>query len=96
MPRLLTTLALMSCTLHFKLQPQEQQANAPGYYLFAWTGDAAHKGKDFLAVIGSSPRLGHADRYPAPATPAGWREVTIGRPKRKRPVNGKQADTKRA
>jgi hypothetical protein len=51
MRRLLIALALMSCTIHSNLQSQEQQTNAPGHYLFAWTGDAAHKGNDFLAVI---------------------------------------------
>jgi hypothetical protein len=55
MRRLLIALALMSCTIHSNLQSQEQQINAPGHYLFAWTGDAAHKGNDFLAVIDADP-----------------------------------------
>jgi 56kDa selenium binding protein (SBP56) len=31
------------------------QQKPPGHYLFAWTGDAAKKGKDFLAVIDADP-----------------------------------------
>ena len=55
MRRLLITLALMSSIIHSTLQSQEQQGNAAGHYLFAWTGDAAHKGNDFLAVIDADP-----------------------------------------
>ena len=59
MRRLLITLALMSCIIHSKLQsqesPQEPKTTATGHYLFAWTGDAAHKGNDFLAVIDADP-----------------------------------------
>ena len=32
--------------------PQPKEA---GHYLFAWTGDAEHKGNDFLAVIDADP-----------------------------------------
>jgi 56kDa selenium binding protein (SBP56) len=33
-----------------------QQPTPPaGHYLFAWTGDSAHDGKDFLAVIDADP-----------------------------------------
>jgi len=38
------------------------EAAAPGHYLFAWAGDAALKGNDFLAVIDAdpaSPNYGH-------------------------------------
>jgi len=59
MRRLLITLAFMSCIIHSKLQsqepPQEPKTTATGHYLFAWTGDAAHKGNDFLAVIDADP-----------------------------------------
>ncbi len=62
MRRLLLALALIPFTTHSRLQSQEarlqsqeQQTKAPGHYLFAWTGDAAHKGKDFLAVIDADP-----------------------------------------
>ena len=37
-------------------------AASPGHYLFAWAGDPAHKGQDFVAVIDAdpaSPGYGH-------------------------------------
>src|SRR5271170_300643 len=34
---------------------QQPKSAAPGHYLFAWTGDAAHQGNDFLAVIDADP-----------------------------------------
>jgi hypothetical protein len=34
---------------------QEKQTKASGHYLFAWTGDDAKKGNDFLAVIDADP-----------------------------------------
>lgn len=43
-------------------QNSEPKAIASGHYLFAWTGDLAHKGNDFLAVIDAdptSPAYGH-------------------------------------
>jgi hypothetical protein len=43
-------------------QAQGQKTTATGHYLFAWTGDAAGKGNDFLAVIDAdpaSPSYGH-------------------------------------
>lgn len=52
---LLLALALLPCAMHSPLQSQEQPAKAAGHYLFAWTGDAAHKGNDFLAVIDADP-----------------------------------------
>ncbi|MGP0072752.1 MAG: hypothetical protein ACLPWF_12570 [Bryobacteraceae bacterium] len=55
MRRLLLALALTPFAIHSRLQSQEQQTKAPGHYLFAWTGDAAHQGKDFLAVIDADP-----------------------------------------
>jgi hypothetical protein len=62
MPRLVFTLALLFSAINFPAQAQEQKATAPGHYLFAWTGDAAHQGNDFLAVIDAdpaSPSYGH-------------------------------------
>jgi hypothetical protein len=53
MPRLLALIALALC-----LSPavcQDAKSAAPGHYLFAWTGDVAHKGNDFLAVIDADP-----------------------------------------
>jgi hypothetical protein len=34
---------------------QENKSAASGHYLFAWTGDVAHQGNDFLAVIDADP-----------------------------------------
>src|SRR5579863_7536121 len=34
---------------------QQETTAAPGHYLFAWTGDQAKKGNDFLAVIDADP-----------------------------------------
>jgi hypothetical protein len=31
------------------------QASEPGHYLFAWAGDTAHRGEDFIAVIDADP-----------------------------------------
>ncbi len=52
MRRLLLALALLPLTIH-----GQQPATAPGHYLFAWSGDAALKGNDFLAVIDADPAL---------------------------------------
>lgn len=44
------------------VSPRAQESKAQGHDLFAWTGDAAGKGNDFLAVIDadpSSPSYGH-------------------------------------
>lgn len=62
MARLLFTLALAFSAIYVLAQSQEQKAAVPGHYLFAWTGDAAGKGNDFLAVINAdpaSPSYGH-------------------------------------
>jgi hypothetical protein len=62
MRRLLIAIAAVFCAIVPPVQPQEQEAKAPGHYLFAWAGDVAHKGKDFLAVIDAdpaSPEYGH-------------------------------------
>jgi hypothetical protein len=55
MPRFLLALALVFCLANVPVRSQEQKATAPGHYLFAWTGDAAGKGNDFLAVIDANP-----------------------------------------
>lgn len=50
-------LIVASATFLFSQEPKPQ-----GHYLFAWTGDAAHQGNDFLAVIDAdpaSPTYGH-------------------------------------
>lgn len=53
MPHRLFVLALVVCMIH--VPAQSQQPAAAGHYLFAWTGDVAHKGNDFLAVIDADP-----------------------------------------
>jgi hypothetical protein len=59
MPRLpfilILILALTFSAINFRAHAQEQKATAPGHYLFAWTGDTAKKGNDFLAVIDADP-----------------------------------------
>ncbi|HZW95035.1 MAG TPA: hypothetical protein VFF64_18955 [Candidatus Eremiobacteraceae bacterium] len=62
MPRFSFAIALVLCAVHLLSQSQEQKSAPPGHYLFAWTGDVAHKGNDFLAVIDAdpaSPTYGH-------------------------------------
>jgi hypothetical protein len=52
MRRLLLVVLLASCCV--TMQSQEQPKSS-GHYLFAWTGDVALKGNDFLAVIDADP-----------------------------------------
>lgn len=62
MPRCLFAFALVFCAVSISAQSQDQKATVAGHYMFAWAGDAAHKGTDFLAVIDadpSSPSYGH-------------------------------------
>jgi hypothetical protein len=49
------TLAALALTLFAVALPVLAENKAPGHYLFAWTGDAALKGNDFLAVIDADP-----------------------------------------
>ena len=55
MQRFLFVLALLLCALNFPTQAENQKPAPAGHYLFAWTGDAARKGDDFLAVIDADP-----------------------------------------
>lgn len=55
MRRLLLVIPISCFALGLSLQSQEQQSNAPGHFLFAWTGDLDLKGNDFLAVIDADP-----------------------------------------
>jgi hypothetical protein len=55
MSRLAPALASMVLVLAAPLRSQEPRAHALGHYLFAWTGDSAGHGKDFLAVIDADP-----------------------------------------
>ena len=61
MRRLLSIVAILICLIVPSLYAQEAKPRT-GHYLFAWTGDQAQQGKDFLAVIDadpSSPNYGH-------------------------------------
>ena len=55
MPRFLFAFAVVFCVINVTVQSQDRKTTAPGHYLFAWAGDAAHKGNDFLAVIDADP-----------------------------------------
>jgi hypothetical protein len=60
MPRLLFAITLAFTAA--SVLGQSPRQGASGHYLFAWTGDAANKGNDFLAVIDAdpaSPSYGH-------------------------------------
>jgi hypothetical protein len=54
MRRILLALSMVFCAFVLPAQSQEQ-TKAPGHYMFAWTGDVAKKGNDFLAVIDADP-----------------------------------------
>ena len=61
MRRVVIASLLVFCCLGRSTQAQEE-SKASGHYMFAWTGDAAKKGNDFLAVIDAdpaSPTYGH-------------------------------------
>ncbi len=55
MSRFFLTFALILCAVSLRAQSPEQKIAASGHYLFAWTGDVAKKGNDFLAVIDADP-----------------------------------------
>ncbi len=55
MPRLAFVLALIICATSSEIQSQAQKAPPSGHYLFAWVGDEAKKGNDFLTVIDADP-----------------------------------------
>ena len=55
MPSLRFALALILCVLFLPLVLHESRADVSRHYIFAWTGDAAHKGNDFLAIIDGDP-----------------------------------------
>src|SRR5256885_9125225 len=62
MPRFLFAFVLVFCIASLRAHSQDPKPSASGHYLFAWTGDAAGKGNDFLAVIDAdpaSPSYGH-------------------------------------
>jgi hypothetical protein len=53
--RFLCVLVVVVCAVSFSLRSQEQKTKAPEDCLFAWVGDEARKGNDFLAVIDADP-----------------------------------------
>ncbi len=55
MPRLLVVIALALCLISLPAMCQQPNGTAPGHYMFAWTGDVAKNGNDFLAVIDADP-----------------------------------------
>lgn len=55
MKRLVSVLALIVCATKIVGHSQEQRPATPGHYLFAWAGDDARKGNDFLVVIDADP-----------------------------------------
>jgi hypothetical protein len=55
MPRLAPALPLAIALVATSLRSPALSVTAPGDYLFAWTGDSAGKGNDFLAVIDADP-----------------------------------------
>src|SRR5579864_1134995 len=61
--RLSLCLALLLCALSYAAHPEERARS--GHYLFAWAGDVAHKGSDFLAVIDADPKSGSYGRLMA-------------------------------
>ena len=52
----LSVCLLIACALSANAQSASHAAPPRGHYLFAWTGDAARKGNDFLAVINADPQ----------------------------------------
>src|SRR5215472_3058424 len=53
--RFLHILLLVCCALQLSRTTVAQQVTPAGHYLFAWAGDVALKGNDFLAVIDADP-----------------------------------------
>ena len=51
----LLAVVLLFCVATVPMRSADQKTTAPGHYLFAWTGDVANKGNDFLAVIDADP-----------------------------------------
>jgi hypothetical protein len=55
MLRLVIAAALTACVSYMPASCQEEKTAGSGHYMFAWAGDAAKKGNDFLAVIDADP-----------------------------------------
>jgi hypothetical protein len=56
MNRVLAILIGLAFAMNGFAQSGAGKEAAPGHYLFAWTGDQAKKGNDFLAVINADPK----------------------------------------
>src|ERR1700734_1227031 len=56
MKRVLLALVSVCFAISLPVLSQAPNAAASGHYMFAWTGDVAKKGKDFLAVIDADPQ----------------------------------------
>jgi hypothetical protein len=54
-PCVVFAVVICFCVTYVPASCQQEKTPAPGHYLFAWTGDAAKKGNDFLAVIDADP-----------------------------------------
>src|SRR5580693_7537468 len=55
MPRLVCAIVLVTGMSCLPASCQQEKVAAPGHYMFAWAGDSAKKGNDFLAVIDADP-----------------------------------------
>jgi 56kDa selenium binding protein (SBP56) len=55
MLRLIIAAVLTACVSYMPASCQKEKTAASGHYMFAWAGDAAKKGNDFLAVIDADP-----------------------------------------
>jgi hypothetical protein len=55
MPRLVCAIVLVTGMSCLPASCQQEKVAAPGHYMFAWAGDRAKKGNDFLAVIDADP-----------------------------------------
>jgi hypothetical protein len=74
MPRCLFVLAFVVCAAVSFLHSEDSKTSPPGHYLFAWIGDPAKKGNDFLAVIDADPAL---PSYGHLATTVGTDQQTV-------------------
>jgi hypothetical protein len=52
---------IVCCALGLSIQSPGQETNANRHFMFAWTGDVAKKGNDFLAVSMPIRLLRHTD-----------------------------------
>jgi hypothetical protein len=55
MPRFLSAFTVLILAINVPVQSQEHERTRSDHYLFAWAGDRAKQGNDFLAVIDADP-----------------------------------------